>query len=311
MSGLTDPSAPHPGGVHPMAGRDVARVGYGTMQLPRLKDAAAARKVLRRAFELGVDHFDTAHFYGDGTANDHLARELGAERGVVIATKVGARPAKRGPMPMAPAQRPEELRQEVLDNLRSLRTEHLDVVNMRRIAPGTFPMGPRQMVDFDDQMAAMVAMRDEGLIGAIGVSTVSLAELRRALPAGIVCVQNWYSLTARKHEPLLELCRAEGIAWVPYFPLGGAHPGSTKATREPVVQEIAGAIGATPAQVGLAWLLHHAGNTLLIPGTASVDHLEQNVAAGSVRLDEQAMARLDEIRPASGIRGFINRFRRS
>ncbi|MQM24540.1 aldo/keto reductase [Glycomyces albidus] len=309
-SEASDRSAtPRPGGLYSMAGHDLARVGYGTMQLPRLKDAAAARKVLRRAFELGVNHYDTAHFYGDGAANEHLATELGAED-IVVVTKVGARPAKRGPMPLVPAQRPEELRQEVHRNLRSLRTDRLDVVNMRRIAPGSFPLTPSQKVAFDDQMAAMVAMRDEGLIGAIGVSTVSLAELRRALPAGIACVQNPYSLTARKQEPVLELCRAEHIAWVPYFPLGGAFPGSAKVTHEPVVQEIARSMGAMPAQIGLAWLLHHAENTLLIAGTSSVDHLEQNVAAGAVRLDDQMMAALDRIRPAAGLRGFLKRFRR-
>jgi len=296
--------------VFALAGHAVARVGYGTMQLPRLKDAAAAHKVLRRAFELGVNHFDTAHFYGDGEANGHLAQALGREQDVVIVTKVGARPAKRGPIPLVPAQRPEELRQEVLDNLRTLRTDRLDVVNMRRIPPGTFPLTPAQKVDFDDQMAEMVAMRDEGLIGAIGLSTVNLTELRRALPAGVVCVQNHYSLTVRREEPVLDLCRAEGIAWVPYFPLGGAFPGSAKVTHEPVVQEIARALGATPAQVGLAWLLHHADNTLIIPGTTSVDHLEQNVAAGALRLDDQAMANLDKVNPAAGIRGFLNRFRR-
>lgn len=304
------PTTPRPGGVFPLAGHQVARVGYGTMQLPRLKDATAARKVLRRAFELGVNHFDTAHFYGNGVANGYLAQELGAELDVVVVTKVGARPAERGPMPMIPAQRPEQLRQGVLDNLRSLGVDHLDVVNMRRIAPGSFPLTREQKVDFDDQVAEMVTMREEGLIGAIGLSTVSLDELRRALPAGIACVQNPYSLTARKDEPVLAACRAEGIAWAPYFPLGGAFPGSAKVTHEPVVQEIAQALGARPAQVGLAWLLHHADNTLLIPGTTSVDHLEQNVAAGAVQLDAQAMASLDKVNPAAGIRGFLNRFRR-
>ncbi|WP_155059455.1 aldo/keto reductase [Streptomyces blattellae] len=279
------------------------------MQLPRLKDAASARKVLRRAFELGVDHFDTAHFYAGGVANTYLAEELGSEQGVVIVTKVGARPPKRGPMPMVPAQRPEELRQEVLDNLRSLRTDRPDVVNMRRIAPGTYPLTPKQKVDFDDQMAEMVAMREEGLIGAIGLSAVSLTELRRALPLGVVCVQNQYSLTSRKQEEVLDLCRAEGIAWAPFFPLGGAFPGSAKVVHEPVVQEIARELGATPMQVGLAWLLHHADNALLIPGTTSVAHLEQNVAAGAIKLDDQAMANLDTVNPVGGIRGFVSRLR--
>lgn len=310
---MSDPMIPadaHPGGVFSLAGREVARVGHGTMQLPRLKDPGAARKVLRRAFELGVRHFDTADAYADGSANDYLAEELGREQDLVIVTKVGVRPAARGPMPMVPAQRPEELRRAVLDNLRSLRTDHLSVVNLRRIAPGSFPSARAQKVDFDDQLAAMVAMRDEGLIGAVGLSSVSLDELRRALPAGIACVQNPYSLTARKDEPMLDVCRTEHIAWVPYFPLGGAFPGLVKVTHQPVVQEIADVLSVTPAQVGLAWLLHHAPNILLIPGTSSVSHLEQNVAAGAVRLDSGAMARLDEVKPVGGLRGSINRLRR-
>ncbi|HWV76004.1 MAG TPA: aldo/keto reductase [Isoptericola sp.] len=301
---------PRPGGSFTLAGREVARVGYGTMQLPRMSDADAARAVLRRAYELGVNHYDTAHFYGNGVANRYLADALGSEQDVVVVTKVGARPAKRGPMPMMPAQRPEQLRQEVHDNLRSLRVERLDAVNLRRIAPGSFPLTPNQMVKFDDQMAEMVTLRDQGLVGHIGLSTVSAAELRAALPAGIVCVQNQYALTSRKQEPVLDIARAEGVAWAPFFPLGGAFPGSAKVTHEPVVQQIANEVGASPAQVGLAWLLQHAPNVLIIPGTTSTSHLEQNVAAGSVQLTTDQVARLDAIKPAAGIRGTLSRLRR-
>ncbi|MFD6138331.1 aldo/keto reductase [Promicromonospora sp. NPDC060271] len=299
-----------PGGTYPLAGREVARVGYGTMHLTRLDDAAAARTLLRRAYELGVNHFDTADFYGDGGANALLADALGSQPDIVVVTKVGARPAARGPLPMIAAQRPEELRTQVEDNLRTLRVDHLDVVNLRRIPAGTFPMPPSQVVPFDDQLAAMVALRDEGVVGHLGLSTVSADELRAALPAGIVTVQNRYSLTARKHEPVLAIARAEGISWAPYFPLGGAVPGAAKVTHEPVVQQVAAEIGATPAQVGLAWLLHHCPNTLIIPGTTSIDHLEQNVAAGSIELSPDQMARLDGIRPAAGVRGFLSRLRR-
>lgn len=308
-----DPShgAPsRPGGTYTLAGREIARVGYGTMHLPRLNDATAARALLRRAHELGVNHFDTADFYGDGAANNLLADALGSEPDVVVVTKVGARPATRGPLPMVAAQRPEELRAQVEDNLRSLRIDRLDVVNLRRIPAGSFPMPPSQAVPFDDQLAAMVALRDEGLVGHLGLSTVGADELRAALPAGIVTVQNRYSLTARKHEPVLGIARAEGISWAPYFPLGGDVPGAAKVTHEPVVQQVAAEIGTTPAQVGLAWLLHHSPNTLIIPGTTSIDHLEQNVAAGSVELSPEQMARLDGIRPAAGIRGFLSRLRR-
>ncbi|MDO4919421.1 aldo/keto reductase [Kocuria sp.] len=301
---------PIPGGPGRLAGHTVARVGYGAMQLPRLADADAACAVLRRALELGVNHFDTAYFYGDGMSNECLAREVVDRPGVVVVTKVGARPARRGPAPLVSAQRPEELRQGVLDNLRTLHREQLDVVNMRRIGAFGFPKGPDQFVDFDDQVAEMVAMRDEGLIGAIGLSTVTADELARALPAGIACVQNPYGVASRKDEPVLAVCRAEGIPWVPYFPLGGAFPGAPKVVKEPVVQEIAAAADTTPAAVGLAWLLHHAPDTLLIPGTASVAHLEQNVAAGSLELDEDALRRLDELTPTTGASGALNRFRR-
>lgn len=304
-------STPRPGGIYTMGGHDVARVGYGTMQLPRQKNPDEAKRVVRRAYDLGVNHFDTAHFYANGLANGYLADALPSRDDVVIVTKVGARPVEHGPLPMLPAQRPEQLRQEVLDNLRSLRTDHLDVVNMRRITPGSFPAGPSQWVNFEDQMDQMVALRDEGLIRAIGLSTVSVDELRTALPAGIVCVQNQYALTSRKQEPVLELCREHGIAWAPYFPLGGAFPGSAKVSHEPVVQEIAAEIGASPVQVGLAWLLHHAENALIIPGTSSVTHLEQNVATGSMRLSESHMSRLDQIKPAAGLRGALNRLRRN
>ena len=196
------------------------------------------------------------------------------------------------------------------DNLRSLRAERLDVVNMRRITPRSFPLAPSQIVKLDDQVAEMVTLRDQGLIGHIGLSTVSAAELRSALPAGIVCVQNRYALTSRRQEPVLDIARAEAVAWVPYFPLGGAFPGSAKVTHEPVVQQIAREVGASPAQVGLAWLLQHAPNMLVIPGTTSISHVEQNVAAGSIELSAEQVARLDAIKPAAGVRGALSRLRR-
>jgi aryl-alcohol dehydrogenase-like predicted oxidoreductase len=141
----------------------------------------------------------------------------------------------------------------------------------------------------------MIALRDEGKIGAIGISSVPLDVLQRALPAGIVCVQNPYSLLDREQEAMLDVCKAEGIAWVPYFPLGSAFPGYPKVTDNDVVREIAGDVGATPAQVGLAWLLAHAPNTLLIPGTRSIAHLEENIGAADVALSADAIARLDAV----------------
>lgn len=141
----------------------------------------------------------------------------------------------------------------------------------------------------------MIALRDEGKIGAIGVSAMPLDAVRRAAPAGIACVQNAYSLLDRAQESTLDFCVAEGIAWVPYFPLGSAFPGFPKVADEPVVVDIAGELGVTPAQVGLAWVLAHASNTLLIPGTRSIAHLEENIGAGNVVLSAEAVARLDAV----------------
>lgn len=274
-----------------LAGRTVSRVGYGAMQLERLRgDRAAAVALLRRAVELGVDHVDTAQFYGDGFVNDLLREALRPEDGVVVVTKVGADPDPDGPLPLRPAQRPEEIRASVEDNLRSLGVEQLPVVNLRRLdtGPGLRADGD-QVVDVEDQLAVLTDLRDAGAIGAIGLSSVTADVLRRALPAGIVCVQNAYSLVSRTDEALLRRCEAEGIAWVPFFPLGGAFPGMPKVTDEPAVLAASTALGVTPSQVGLAWLLRHSPSTLLIPGTADVAHLEQNVAAaalaGSADLD--------------------------
>jgi aryl-alcohol dehydrogenase-like predicted oxidoreductase len=169
-------------------------------------------------------------------------------------------------------------------------------VNLRRMdtRPGVLAEGI-QLVDLDDQLEVMTAMRDEGKIGAIGLSSVTLEILRRALPAGIACVQNAYSLVSRDDEDMLELCVAEDIAWVPFFPLGGAFPGLPKVTDEPAVHTVAESLGATPSQIGLAWLLHHAPNVHLIPGTATAGHIEENIAAGSLVFDDATLATLDAV----------------
>jgi Predicted oxidoreductases (related to aryl-alcohol dehydrogenases) len=284
-----------------LADRTVSRIGYGALQLERLhhrrSDAVA---LLRRAVELGVDHVDTAEFYGFGFANDVIREALRPEDDVLVVTKVGADPDPGGPLPLRLAQRPEQLRASVEDNLRSLGTDQLPVVNLRRLdsGPGLRPDGD-QVVDLDDQLAVMTALRDEGKIGAIGLSSVTLDSLRRALPAGIACVQNAYSLVSRVDEDMLRLCAAEGIAWVPFFPLGGAFPRLPKVTDEPAVHAVAEALGVTPSQVGLAWLLHHAPNVLLIPGTANAAHLEANIAAGEITLDAVTLAALGAIESRS------------
>ncbi|MCQ8828371.1 aldo/keto reductase [Streptomyces malaysiensis] len=283
------------------AGRTVFRIGYGALQLERLHDRRGeAVALLRRAVELGADHVDTAEFYGFGFANDVIREALRPEDEVLVVTKVGADPDPDGPLPLRLAQRPEQLRASVEDNLRSLGVDRLPVVNPRRLdtGPGLRPEGD-QVVDLDDQLATMTALRDEGKIGAIGLSSVTPDGLRRALPAGVVCVQNAYSLASRDDEDMLELCVAEGIAWVPFFPLGGAFPGLPKVTEEPAVQTAAAALSVTPSQIGLAWLLHHAPNVLLIPGTADAAHLEANMAVSEITLDAATLATLDAIKSRS------------
>ncbi|MGP3769963.1 aldo/keto reductase [Streptomyces sp. SDT5-1] len=301
-SAVTAHGTPRPGGAGRLLDRDVSRVGFGAMQLPRLApDRAAAVALLRRAVELGVDHVDTAEFYGDGFSNEIIREALRPDDDVLVVSKVGATPDSGGPLPLRLAQRPDELRAGVEDNLKSLGVDQVPLVNLRRAetGPGLRAEGD-QVVDIDDQLAVMTALRDEGKIGAIGLSNVGLDELRRGLPAGIACVQNAYSLVARDDEELLRLCLAEGIAWVPYFPLGSAFPGMPKVTDEPAVVTAAETLGVSPAQVGLAWLLHHAPNVLLIPGTADPDHLAANVAAGDVALDAATVAALDAVPTRAG-----------
>lgn len=283
------------------AGRTVSRVGYGAAQLDRLSDRRAeAVALLRRAVELGVDHVDTAEFYGFGFANDVIREALRPEDGVLVATKVGAAPNPGGRIPLRIAQRPEQLRAAVEENLRGLGVDRLAVVNLRRLdtGPGMRPEGD-QVVDLDDQLAVLTELRDEGKIGAIGLSCVTPDVLRRALPAGIACVQNAYSLVSRDGEDMLRLCLDEGIAWVPFFPLGGAFPGLPKVTGEPAVHAVAESMGVTASQVGLAWLLHRAPNVLLIPGTADPAHLEANMAAGGITFDAAALAALDAVESRS------------
>ncbi|QFU89775.1 aldo/keto reductase [Amycolatopsis sp. YIM 10] len=289
------------GGTGTLGDHPVSRIGYGAMQLERLhNDRPAAIALLRRAVELGVDHVDTAQFYGNGFVNGLIRDAFRPEDGVVVVSKVGADPNPGGPVPLRPAQRPEQLRASVEDNLTALGVDRIPVVNLRRLdtGPGLRAEGD-QVVDLDDQLAVMTALRDEGKIGAIGLSSVTLDGLRQALPAGIACVQNAYSLVARGDEDMLRLCVDEDIAWVPFFPLGGAFPGMPKVTDDPAVTDVAHALGHTPAQIGLAWLLHHAPNVLLIPGTANADHLEANITAGTITFDDSTLAALDAVRSRS------------
>jgi pyridoxine 4-dehydrogenase len=283
-----------PGGSAMLAGRPVARIGYGAMQLPGPgvlgppRDRAAALALLRRAVELGVNHIDTAQYYGPDVANELIHAALHPyPEDLVLVTKVGAERDRQGRW--ISAQRPHELRAGVEANLRSLEVERIDVVNLRLAGDGA------PGVDLDSQLAEMIALRAEGKIGGIGISSVSVGQLRQALPAGIACVQNAYNLLDRTDEPLLELCSENDIAWVPYFPLGSAFAGAAKVTEHPAVLAAAAAQGATPAQVCLAWLLGHDPHILLIPGTTSLKHLNENVATADVRLDADTTAQLDRL----------------
>ena len=296
MSGTTM----RPGGTYELADRTVARIGFGAMQLhgPGGREAPPARDaeaILRAAVDGGVNHIDTAAFYGGGEVNRLIRSELAPyPEDLLLATKVGARERPGGEI--VPAQKPAELRDQVEENLRTLGVEALDLVYLRRVdsPPGLVAEGD-QKVDLDVQLDELSALRDEGKLRAIGLSSVSAAQIDRALPVGIVAVQNFYSLLNRSDEESIAHCAANGVAWVPFFPLGSSFDGMRRVFDEPVLQEIAAELDATPAQVALAWLLGHAPNVLVIPGTTSLEHLRENLAAADVVLDAAAMARLDAL----------------
>jgi pyridoxine 4-dehydrogenase len=293
MTGSGTPAA-SPGGTARLAGRVVARVGFGAMQLEAGKaDQDTALAVLRQAVEAGVNHIDTAQFYGACNALIRTALAPYPDD-LVLVSKVGAERDAGGRL--VPAQRPEQLRAQVEANLAALGVEQLGVVNIRRVdaRPGIVAEGD-QLVDLNDQLAELAALRDAGKIGGIGLSNVSAAQLDQAAPAGIACVQNLYSVVDRTAEPVLDRCREHGVAWVPFFPLGSAFGNGVKVTTEPTVAAIAADLGVTPAQVGLAWQLSHYDRTLLIPGTSNPAHLAENIAAGAVRLPSASIAALDRL----------------
>ena len=295
---MTEASAPKLAGTYDLAGHQVHRIGFGAMQLPGPgvmgppKDHDAAIAVLRRAVELGVNHIDTAQFYGPDVSNALIREALHPyPDDLAIVSKVGARRNAKGDW--TPLLTPKEYREDVETNLRTLGVEQLAAVNLRlqeHPVPGQAP--------FEDLLAAMVQMREDGLIAGVGISTATRDQVVQAIDtAAIVTVQNAYSLLARGDEDVLELCSDHGISYVPYFPLGSAFPGMPKVVDDPVVQAVAQETDATPAQVGLAWLLAHDDSILLIPGTSSVSHLEQNLAVASVELTDSQLAQLDAIAP--------------
>jgi pyridoxine 4-dehydrogenase len=273
-----------------LADRPVRRMGFGAMQLPGPgvfgppKDRATAVAILRRVVEAGVNHIDTAQFYGPDVANELIREALYPyPEDLVLVSKVGA--ARDASGAWVGAQRPEELRAGVEANLASLGLEQVPVVNLRR--------HPGVDVPFEDQVAEMVALRQEGLIGAIGLSTVTLDEYRQARAlAAVACVQNAYSVADRSDQAVFDACRDDDVAYVPYFPLGSAFMPDKPVLQHPAVQQTAERLGCTAAQVALAWLLHLAPNVLLIPGTSSLEHLEENLAASEVVLDDEALEAL-------------------
>jgi pyridoxine 4-dehydrogenase len=270
----------------------VSRVGFGAMQLPGPgvfgppRDRSEAIAVLRRAAELGVDHIDTAEYYGPAVANELIRAALHPyPEGLALVSKVGARRDSSGGVLRFDS--PAQLRQGIEDNLRTLAVDHLAAVNLR-LMDGAEP-GPQ----FDDQLAAMVQALDTGLIGGIGLSNITREHLLHALAiTDIACVQNPMNLADRQSLPVLDECAARGIAFVPFFPLGSGFARGNPVLGNPQVMSIATRLGRTPAQIALAWLLSFRPNILLIPGTSSVRHLEENVAAGQIELDPAAVQTL-------------------
>jgi pyridoxine 4-dehydrogenase len=277
----------------PLGRFSVARIGFGAMQLPgpgvlgppRERDEALA--VLRRAVELGVDHIDTAQFYGPDVANELIREALHPyPQNLALVSKVGARRDEAGAW--LPLSGPAELRRDIEANLRTLGVDQLAAVNLRLFESER----PDQL--FDDQLSVMIAARDEGLIGGIGLSAITREHLLRALErTDIACVQNAFNLVDRSSAPVLDECTARGIAFVPFFPLGAAFARPNPVLSHPLVREIAERLERTPAQIALAWTLGVAPNVLLIPGTSSVRHLEENMDVASIELDEGTREQLN------------------
>jgi aryl-alcohol dehydrogenase-like predicted oxidoreductase len=276
--------------------KPIGRLGFGAMQLagPGVfgppSDPDAARAVLRRAVELGVDHIDTSQFYGPDVVNDLIREALHPyPEQLKLVTKVGARRDEQGGW--LPAQTPDELREGVEANLRSLQVERMDLVNLRLLEHDDHPAVP-----LDDQLGELEALRTEGKLDLIGISNVERDVAEQALAlADVAGVQNAFSVMDRSHQSLLDLCREHELAFVPFFPLGSAFTGGPKALAEdPAVSSVAEKHGATPSQVALAWLLERYERILLIPGTSSVSHLEENMAAADVHLDDQDLTTLED-----------------
>ena len=290
--------------VAALGSRTVSRIGFGAMQLagpgvfgpPR--DPDAARAVLRRAVELGVDHIDTSQYYGPDVVNELIRESLAPyPENLTLMTKVGARRDKRGGW--LAWNRPEELKQGVQANLRTLGVERI-AVNLRML---DHPDGSAE-VPLAEQLGALVELREAGVVEFIGVSNVTIATLREAIAlTEVACVQNAFSILDRSGEDVLQLATDHELAFVPFFPLGSAFTGGpAKLAADPEIAVVAAGHDATPSQIALAWLLQRDERILLIPGTTSVAHLEENLAAGEIALDAPDLERLSRVEPAAGPR---------
>jgi len=285
----------------PLGSFHVGRVGFGAMQLPGPgvlgppRDHDQAIAVLRRAIELGINHIDTAQFYGPNVSNELIREALHPyPADLALVSKVGARRDDTDGA-WLPAQEPDQLRADIEENLRTLGTDRLAAVNLRIHAGDPTSVGPVDRELFDRQLSAMIKARDEGLIGGIGLSSISLEHLQIALDrTEIVTVQNAYNLVDRTSQPVLDACLEHGISFVPFFPLGSGFSADNPVLGHAAVQSEASKLGRTPAQIALAWTLSVAPNVLLIPGTSSVAHLEENTAVAEIELDDDTKTQLDD-----------------
>ena len=283
-------------GAFRLGDRTINRMGYGAMQLagPGVfgppKDRGAALAVLREAVASGVNHIDTSDFYGPHVTNQIIAEALHPySKDLVIVTKVGA--ARGDDASWRPSLSPADLTRAVHDNLRNLRLDALDVVNLR--APGVHEPSEGSI---EEPFTALAKLQRQGLIRHLGLSNVTSAQVKQARSiAEVVCVQNHYNVVSRADDALLEELKVAGVAYVPFFPLGGFTPLQSSA-----LSAVAAQLGATPMQTALAWLLHRAPNVLLIPGTSSLSHLRENLAAASLKLPDGALKQLDAIGSAGG-----------
>jgi len=279
----------------PLGPFSVSRIGFGAIQLPGPgafgppRDREQALAVLRRAVELGVNHIDTAQFYGPNVSNELIREALHPyPANLALVSKVGARRDDAGKwLPLAD---PADFRSDIEANLRTLGVDQLAAVNLRLMDDD------RPDERFDELLSVMIAARDEGLIGGIGLSNVTREHLLRAVQhTEIVCVQNAFNPVDRSAAPVLDECTARGIAFVPFFSLRSPFAPPDQVLGSEAVQRAAARLGRSPAQIALAWALTVAPNVLLIPGTSSVQHLEENLAVADIELDDETREELNAV----------------